>query len=720
MEGYNHRPRALQSFSDRINHVYEIPGLAGWKAEHFQGLQPPPDDETNFRWRIDGADFSNDIPYQKQPQDEGDNTSDHSTSPNHRKTLLMTLIWPVSVIVLPILLLSAVLLGMVFGFRVHTAPSLFQSPASPDLTSGGAYLLVNYSATRLVFLASWLSTLAPILASFVMVLWSLRTARTIRAASDGSHYTHLPTPYQLSLVVGLTLASTERLRRYIGYVFSKNSSSIPPVLHHAALMLALSVLLAIAVFLGDTALHYTTNTVQFDQVVAVPQPSHAFGRGLSTQCLNFNRTSNFCYPCTLDLEEEQEVMAAQSNEAFFLQHNTSTQSEIRIIGDDTLKNGDLAILTPQAQNLPRGIEYRGSTIGVSTQCLPISSQCNMWANGVDGTHTQFNCSANFFGLLGKAPNISEIYTKAQDPDVPPLDWKPSPNLQYGYFSDPQLNVPYNTIGYNPQTGDPDPDLPCMSDDQLVNPVYLGVAGRFSVNSESAGSNLTHDTGLWHGAQNPYVDFILNCAYTTYDVNYTWVNGAVADIIFSPSPNGSVAEMYHGSRAYTTVTGGAYDLQDAISLAALADTSHALAAVWANQHSIRVLADIGALTTTRTNLAEQVRTPMLVAKISQIALAVLVGCSLAYALLGLVLAVVAYRASSVDVRDLAARLSLAGLTAAAFDDTNQTTPHNRNRYRNRTSKKEGNAVFDETEAADETRRVGITGDERNGYRFKVWV
>jgi hypothetical protein len=139
-------------------------------------------------------------------------------------------------------------------------------------------------------------------------------------------------------------------------------------------------------------------------------------------------------------------------------------------------------------------------------------------------HTQFNCSRSFWGVLGKPPNITEINenkTKAVDPDLPGLDWKPSPNLQYGYFRDVELDNPYNPIGYNPETGDPDVSIPCIPDNKLLNPVYLGMAGRLTVDSEAAGSPLNNDSGVWKGP-NQYFDFALSCSFTTFDVNYSWV------------------------------------------------------------------------------------------------------------------------------------------------------------------------------------------------------
>jgi hypothetical protein len=71
-------------------------------------------------------------------------------------------------------------------------------------------------------------------------------------------------------------------------------------------------------------------------------------------------------------------------------------------------------------------------------------------------------------------------------------------------------------------------------------------------------------------------------------------------------------------------------------------------------------------TPRMNLLEQTRTSMLVTKVPKIPLGVLLAFSLTYSVLGLVLGIAAYRASSTEVWALATELSLSALVAAAFE------------------------------------------------------
>lgn len=641
-------------------------------------------------------------------------SSDRSVSSVHRKTLIRSLLWPVLVITVPIALLSATLLGLVFGYRVRTQPSLFASDSGgyQDISRHSSYVLVNFPATRLVFAASFLSTLAPMLGSFVMVLWSLRIAQSMRTASAKSEYTRLPTPYQLSLVIGLTLASTERLRRYFEYLFSRSRPSIPPVVHHAAMMFTASIMCAAAVFLADTALHYSTSTISFDVIGSNIQTLHEYGRGLSQYCLDFDRIANLGFPCSYNITVDNPNGWAEGNEIFYLQHNDSQHSEIRLVSSPELAHGELALLMPQMQNLPPNIDFRTSTVGVSTQCYPITAECDMRiTNPGVWTHTGFNCSNGFFGVLGKSPNISELSSFSPDPDVPPLAFKPAPNLEYAFFSDSELNTIYNSEGYDAENDQP--TLPPLPDDKLVNPIYLAIAGRFSQSVESVGNSMSNDSGLFQTNETDYVDFALRCPFTAYDVNYTWANGEIQDLSFVSSPNGSMLEIYHGNEFYITVSGQDYQLQDFLVQAAMQNTSQQLAHEWASLYSTKVLSTIGAYTSPRTNLLEQQRTQLLVAKVPKAALGALIACSLAYTVIGLGLGIAAYKASATDVRDLAAQLSLAGLTAAAFDEKHSFTSERR-------GKANGSVVFNEKLNRRETRRVLIDGSPEKGYEFRVWV
>jgi hypothetical protein len=393
---------------------------------------------TQHQFDDASGNFENQIPDDQQEpynklftganQREFDTASRSSDISLRGRGRLSALIWPAITITFPIALLCGVLLGMIYGYRVRSEPSLFSSINNEQLNGPHGYLLINYSATRLVFIASFISTLGPILAGSIMSLWTLPIARSMRIASGTSQYSQLPTPYQLSLVIGISLASYQRLWRYYEYMLSRTRSTIPPILHKTAGMLTCAVLLASAVFVTDTYLHYTTQTIDFDRIAIVTQPTNMFGRALGKSCLDFNRTQNYGLPCSMSGTDPNAV--AEQNEIFHLQHNSSSASEIRFVHTDNLLRGDVALLVPHSQSFSQDVDFRASTIGVSSQCISITRDCEMRYGTQYPYHTLFNCSDNFWGVLGKSPNISEVDgTFYPTPYIPPLGYKPAPNLQ---------------------------------------------------------------------------------------------------------------------------------------------------------------------------------------------------------------------------------------------------------------------------------------------------
>ncbi|KAK5206712.1 hypothetical protein LTR47_006711 [Exophiala xenobiotica] len=626
-----------------------------------------------------------------------------------QKTLWRSILIPTIVIIFPMACLVGGLLGLIFGYRVKSDPSLFPEVSNTDSLRNHAVVLVNYSATRIAFVASWASTLAPLLAGFVMHLFSFQSALMMLHSSSGSGQHDLPTPYQYSLLVGLCLASTGRLGRYLSYSAAEGVV-VPPVVRRAARTLSLTLLLAVIVFGADTALHYTMTTINFDRI-AITSQAHAYGRGLSEQCLALNRSENFGLPCSRNgeiAESDYEAYVAGQNEIFFLQHDTSNISAVRLVTapeqPSTSEQGKVAILTPQIANLSPYRDYSATTAGVVTICTPISSACQWTTLGPNETYSQFNCSKNFYGILGKAPTTSDTGKLLDDPDVPPLGFKPGSGLQYSYFMDEGLDTPYDSTGaYGP----------FLTDDQLINPVYLGIAGRFTTTAQRAGVSMSNDPGVHQGpTQN--IDFVLRCQYTTYSADYSWVNSTARIDRLTPSPNGTLAEIFHGYNLVGTDSAFDNDLGDDILQAALQADPKAMADNFANSYSQRVMSVIGPFLSSRVNIQEQNRTPLLVAKVPKAPLAILVAGCIGYVIFGVASAILAYRAlNDVDVRDIAARFTLAALSLHAFRDAGTDNVAVE-------VDDAGHRVFDETKIRAETSRVGVEGEPRDGFALKSLV
>ena len=604
--------------------------------------------------------------------------------------------------------LVAGLLALIFGYRVKSETSLFDQVSNSHTLNNHAVVLVNYSATRIAFVASWASTLAPLLAGFIMSLTSFEYALYMYRSSVSGHQQNLPTPYQYSIFIGLCMASTGRLARYFSY--SKGDGVVvPSMLRRAARTLALTLLLAIIVFGADTALHYTTSTINFDQV-SVSAERHAHGYGLSAACLALNRTDNFGLPCSRNgvvAAADYNAYVAGQNEIFDLQRGTSNVSQIGLVDAPSYLPADetsagaakVALLTPQDASLSPYFDFQADTTGIITTCEPMSSQCKWTSSGPGEYWSYFNCTETFWGILGKSPNVTDTGMLGNDSSIPPLGFKPGAALQYSFFTDKALNTPYDSAG---NLG------PFLSDTSLINPIYFAFAARFQATAQRASVDMSTSPDVYSGPT-PYIDFTLRCQYTTYLANYNWVNSTAYVNTLQRSPNGTMAEIFHGYNIIGMPDSFDNDLQDFIFEAALEPNPQAMATKFANSYSTRILSVIGPFLSARSNIQEQTRTPLLVARVSKFPLAILIAGCCAYIIFGLVSATLAFRAlRKVDVRDLAFQFSLPALGLHAFKDSIV------NKEAFDVDKADQHRVFDETKITTERVRVGVEGNPRSGF------
>jgi hypothetical protein len=113
-----------------------------------------------------------------------------------------------TVMTLPIIIFTSILLGLVFHYRVTQNDSISGDLASnSDLSHSNVYF-VQLSATTLITVASWSSTIAPILVGFAVTLISYPVARGLLTATEKHESAQLPTPFQLSLIVRMISSGT--------------------------------------------------------------------------------------------------------------------------------------------------------------------------------------------------------------------------------------------------------------------------------------------------------------------------------------------------------------------------------------------------------------------------------------------------------------------------------------------------------------------------------
>lgn len=149
------------------------------------------------------------------------------------------------VLILPMFTLTAVLLALVLGHQMPNFSSSYSYNNETELPLGSAYF-VNYSATTLVYVASLSSTLAPLLISAAMILFSYSLARSIARESDANNAPKLPSPFQLQLLIKMVDARLTALGSYLLYRFGKKQRrvTVVPMLFEAVAMTLALVLLA--------------------------------------------------------------------------------------------------------------------------------------------------------------------------------------------------------------------------------------------------------------------------------------------------------------------------------------------------------------------------------------------------------------------------------------------------------------------------------------------
>lgn len=105
------------------------------------------------------------------------------------------------IVTIPMLLFTAVLLGLVFHYRVsHNSPPFENLLVAGAQDEAGVYY-VNIEATVLIFISSWSSSLAPILTGFVVALVAYPIARKFLQEARAHRPQQLLTPYQLALTL---------------------------------------------------------------------------------------------------------------------------------------------------------------------------------------------------------------------------------------------------------------------------------------------------------------------------------------------------------------------------------------------------------------------------------------------------------------------------------------------------------------------------------------
>lgn len=141
-----------------------------------------------------------------------ENVNNVGKRPKRPSTSVMWLdiAWNTFFLTIPMLVLTCILFSFIFGYRVTSTVAPFErlrgSNSSSQLSNDAFF--VDLNSTFLVFIASWMSSLAPMLASFAIALAAYPVAERLYHDTMQYKRENLLTPFQLHLTLRLITGST--------------------------------------------------------------------------------------------------------------------------------------------------------------------------------------------------------------------------------------------------------------------------------------------------------------------------------------------------------------------------------------------------------------------------------------------------------------------------------------------------------------------------------
>ncbi|KIX00993.1 uncharacterized protein Z518_10059 [Rhinocladiella mackenziei CBS 650.93] len=589
--------------------------------------------------------FENDIPLETrhQPTPRHETLQKRATVIQGKKTSGHRIIFrSTAPIVIPMLGLGALALGLVLAHEVQQDPD--QSSAgtllfdqASELDSDSYY--VDFNPTTLVTIASWSSTVAPLLTICAMALASYPIVNQLKANSQMAG-SDLPTPFQLSMLLETLTGEITALFSLVAYRSWSHTEKITPHVRTVLILLTVFTALGYAIAGVDTWLHLVMEAVNVE-LADTRVPAEALGRGLPAGPCSNQTADNFdAGECIIT--SGTNVFLIGANEAARVMGNTSTTNPVH---DVIIDGKHMAYLGP-AQN-PVGPDYRAEALAMYTQCSQIGRHCDLHTEA--GSLLPFQCTDAFYGDLG-IPNIN-----GEEADgVTGLALRSAGIV---FYQDTALTQLANLSS---GSGSGESFLT-----RAANPHYIGVWAKVEL---PATERQTADGNVvvpGHGG----ASWILNCSAAAYQIKHDNINGSIQHAT-AEMANGSVGTILNAANYYGF---GKVALETAAYAASQYNDTQKMADSWAMAYSSAAIALSSGIMAGRTDLEEQQRSTKLVSRVPKAPLYTLVCLNTIYAMLGIVLAVLAWRSNPSDTNELRERLSTSGLVAALFEGDRAEKP-----------------------------------------------
>ena len=541
-----------------------------------------------------------------------------------------TIALALAVILLPMLGLTALLLGLILANRVEkqSGPLAFTQRSDTD---DNAYY-VDFNATALATISSWSATVAPLLAVAAMSLASFPIARMFKSNSQSGNR-DLPTPFQFGMLLESLTGSIAAFFSLGKYTLWPHKASFASLVGVAFSVLLVSSFVGYAITGVDTWLHLVIETVNVD-VASSQIPSATYGRGMAdVSCVN--DTQNFDL---VDIRTSGECGVARLSTGYYLTGSSEAYKSLGNLSDvntvRTVQVNDHTIAYLGPASIPHSLDYQATTLGIGTQCSPITQKCNLRSE--TGSTTPFRCSESFYGDLSQLSiaGVDFSTNNAQTAPITGMVWFVDAALTRYANGSYQNNLPHN-------------------------PYHLGV---WAISQQAAADGAVNSPDIVRTLTGSMA-WLLNCSTTVYDLTYSWVNGTVRSTNLTKA-NATMSSTLQYPSYLSIYTKAWMDMS--AYLAGAEPDGKSLAQAWSTSYSKIAMGLTAGFLSSRTNSLEQVRTTKLVSRVPKVPLYFLIALNVVYATLGGVLAFVALVSKPNENNDVRERMSIVGLVAHAFE------------------------------------------------------
>ncbi|KAK4943190.1 hypothetical protein LTR10_017214 [Elasticomyces elasticus] len=609
--------------------------------------------------------------------------SDTAKPSRDLKQAIYAIVGGVALPCIPIIVVSAVLLYVIFKHRIVPREAKATTDNVTALIKeirhqgGNAAYYVEYNPSTITTIASWTGRVIPYLSSSIMALVAFFAARHIVIKSKHGDHTQLPTPEQLTLLISLLGGSGfGPLKETALYRWGRKEKLVAP-LPAAFAALGVITLLGLIIPIVDTWFGVATQPVTITQLYNTSTKAyHSYGRNLDPgttdaaicpdgpgyQAGSGSSGQSWWWPCNLftTIPHPANIFLQGAVAVADLQLYGTTNDMLSnytgLLSSDSTQNQTMFFYADSRSS--KTLDFKAQTLGISTQCIIATTSCG-YIDTNETDYQAFKCSDGFGG------DVSYCY-----PNVWPANASESGlggcTTGIGYATDAQLSSAAPMVNFTDADGLSETEIQGFLQQ---NPTYFATWGigfpaldsRLFLNGDAQVFPNSSSQATW----------ILNCSSTVYDVTYTYVNGALHSF------NATVAEPVWGAFFSAPFTwswlGGLMPAKLSLENAAYfagskASTGAEMATLWAQEYSKAALQLSVGVFQPLTNDIEQIRNSTItVARIPLVPLYLLLGFKFIYVIVVILLAIGAYCFTHpAETEVVKAQLSVQGLAAAHFD------------------------------------------------------